>query len=195
MFEPSERFKLLYEEAVAYIKKHEGFAGGKPYRCVAGYLSIGYGHVILPGEHFGDKISRAEADRLLRRDFNRCINSVYQNSCGLSDNQLIAVSHFAYAKGIGRYLKSKLKKIVDMKENPNEEFLKWCYYHTPKGKLVKSNYCLSIRKWEVYMYNNNASDHVPVGILQDPDDCEPLEQEPQAPDTLNVVCDITQSET
>jgi len=146
---------VLYEKTIAFIKKHEGFAGGKPYYCVAGYKTIGYGHVIKEKENFGDKITKKQADILLRKDFNKCINLAKKHSNGLSENQLLAIAHFIYAKGIGNYLKSELKKKVDNKENPDDEFLKWCKYHSKKhnGKIIKSKYSLKIRQWEIQMFN------------------------------------------
>ncbi|MBR6279224.1 MAG: lysozyme [Bacteroidales bacterium] len=146
----------MYEETISFIKKHEGFASGKPYYCVAGYLTIGYGHVIKENENFGEKISKKQADKLLRKDFNKCLALAQKHTKNLSENKLLAVAHFIYAKGIGSYLKSNLKKKIDMNENPEYEFLKWCNYHTPKGNLVKSKYCLKIREWEVKMFNSDT---------------------------------------
>ncbi|MBR4267864.1 MAG: lysozyme [Bacteroidales bacterium] len=154
-FVPSERFSRLYEETIEFIKKHEGFAGGKPYYCVAGYLTIGYGHVIAPHEKFGKGITREQAEKLLRKDFNKCVNRALQVTSNLPDNRLLAVAHFIYAKGLQRYLSSTLKIKIDMNQNPNAEFLKWCNYHTPEGELVRSEYSLWIRKWEIRMYNND----------------------------------------
>ena len=151
-FLEAEKNAALYEKTIAFIKKHEGFAGGKPYHCVAGYLTIGYGHVIKPHERFDGRISRSQADLLLRKDFNKCIALAEKHSENLSYNRLLAVAHFIYAKGIGRYLRSGLKKKIDNNEDPESEFLKWCKYHTPEGKVVNSKYSLKIRKWEISMF-------------------------------------------
>lgn len=152
VFSDSSSTNNLYELAIAFIKKHEGFAGGKLYRCVAGYLTIGYGHVVRVGEEFTEPISRQQADRMLRRDFNRCMQLARHNTNNLQPCQLIAVSHFIYSKGIGKFKRSRLKILIDSGYDPSEEFLKWCKYHTPDGKIITSNYSLKIRKWEVDMY-------------------------------------------
>ena len=145
----------VYEQTIAFIKKHEGFAGGKAYVCVAGYKTIGYGHVIKSNEHFkDDRITKQEADRLLRHDLNKCIALARKYSSGLNDCQLMAVAHFIFAKGIGSYLKSQLKVKIDNGECPDEEFRKWCKYHKPDGTLVTSQYSLNIRKWEIAMFNS-----------------------------------------
>ncbi len=143
-----------FEKTIAFIKKHEGFAGGKAYYCCAGYKTIGYGHVIKPNEHFeNDKITKKEADRLLRHDFSHSVALARKHTNNLNENQLMAVAHFIFAKGIGNYLKSELKHKIDNGENPDEEFKKWCKYHKPNGQVVTSNYSLNIRKWEVEMFN------------------------------------------
>lgn len=146
-------FQSLYEETISFIKYHEGFAGGKAYYCVAGYKTIGYGHVVKPGEDFPEQISRREADRLLRRDFNRSIQSALKYSPHLTGCRLLAVAHFCFAKGPGNYERSTLRKLINSGQDPSEEFLRWCKYHKPDGRLVKSSYSRKIREWEVQMYN------------------------------------------
>ena len=115
-----------FEKTIAFIKKHEGFAGGKAYYCAAGYKTIGYGHVVKSNEHFkDDRITRQEADRLLRSDLSKCIVLARKHTSGLTEHQLMAVAHFIFAKGIGSYLKSQLKVKIDNGESPDEEFRKW----------------------------------------------------------------------
>ncbi|MBO4244131.1 MAG: lysozyme [Bacteroidales bacterium] len=143
-----------FEQTVAFIKKHEGFAGGKAYYCAAGFKTIGYGHVVKSNEHFkDDRITRKEADRLLRHDLMKCIALARKHTSGLNEHQLMAVAHFIFAKGIGSYLKSQLKVKIDNGECPDDEFRKWCKYHKPDGTLVTSQYSLNIRKWEIAMFN------------------------------------------
>lgn len=145
----------VFEQTIAFIKKHEGFAGGKAYYCAAGYKTIGYGHVVKSNEHFkDDRITRQEADRLLRSDLSKCIVLARKHTSGLTEHQLMAVAHFIFAKGIGSYLKSQLKVKIDNGESPDEEFRKWCKYHKPDGTLVTSQYSLNIRKWEIEMFNS-----------------------------------------
>jgi lysozyme len=59
----------LSPAGVAFIAQFEGF---RPtvYRCPAGKLTIGYGHVIRPGEYF-EAVSREQALVLLQRDAER----------------------------------------------------------------------------------------------------------------------------
>ena len=74
-------FKLGYQQggfvpfAKQLIKIHEGsnVVGGKhvPYRDSQGHQTIGYGHLIKPGDNFGGSISKARANRLFDKDFNQ----------------------------------------------------------------------------------------------------------------------------
>ncbi len=161
IIEAGQDYDELYEQAISFIKFHEGFCPSV-YHCVAGYPTIGYGHVVQPGDNFPERISRDFADKLVRRDFDKSIKSALKYSPHLKGHQLIAVAHFCFAKGPGRYQNSNLRKIIERGDDPSSEFLKWCKYHTPEGELVTSQYCRRIREWEVRMYNAGvAEEHIP----------------------------------
>lgn len=53
------------EAGLSLIKSFGGLKLTK-YRDTAGKLTIGYGHLILPNEHFDNLITLQEADLLLR---------------------------------------------------------------------------------------------------------------------------------
>jgi len=144
-----------YEKTIEFIKKHEGFANGKVYVCAAGYKTIGYGHKLLPGENF-TQITEKQADSLLRVDFNKALRALDRNIT-LTGAQRLAMAHFVFAKGIGSFNRSTLKKKILNNESIDNEITKWCYYTNPKGEKVKSEYLLKIRKWELEMYNFNRS--------------------------------------
>lgn len=61
--------KKISARGVALYKQLEGFRS-KPYTCSAGKLTIGYGHVILPDEHFTE-VTLDEANTLLEKDLER----------------------------------------------------------------------------------------------------------------------------
>lgn len=56
----------ITEQGLNLVRLHEGFCP-KPYLCPTGHLTIGYGHVIKPEEHF-TLIQTEEAESLLRQD-------------------------------------------------------------------------------------------------------------------------------
>lgn len=147
---PLDKWSESYELTIEYIKKHEGFAGGKPYICPGGYKTIGYGHVIKKNESF-TQLSKIQADSLLRDDFNKALKLV-EKTTKIGGTRKLAIAHFVFTRGIGTFLRSELKNLVDNNKKIDKEILKWCYYRSGTGKLVKSMHALNIRKWELDMY-------------------------------------------
>ena len=113
-----------FERAGCCIKYYEGIHRKKDYPYV------GYGHKLLPGEHYSSNMSLTEADRLLRKDLKKF--------CGMfrsygKDSLLLAA--LAYNVGPYRILGSKkipkstlLKKIeVGIRDFKNDyvQFCRW----------------------------------------------------------------------
>jgi lysozyme len=147
------QFQKGYEEAIEQIKIHEGFANGKAYECVAGYKTIGYGHVVLPSDTFhSGTISRETADKLLRKDFDKAVRAV-ERETNLYGYKKIAIAHFVFAKGIGNFINSKLKELIEEGKPIDDELKKWCYYRNTRGEMVRSEWSYQIRLWEIEMYN------------------------------------------
>ncbi|MCF6366845.1 MAG: lysozyme [Bacteroidales bacterium] len=149
------QFEKGYEEAIGFIKSHEGFAGGKAYYDAAGIKTIGYGHRIKKGEIFPEKITRKEAENILRKDFDKAVWYA-ERETSVKGYKKIVVAHFIYAKGIGNFRRSTFKKKVDAKEPVDEELKKWCYYRGENGEPVRSEYIYKIRLWEIEMYNRES---------------------------------------
>lgn len=140
-----------YEKTLLYIKDHEGFAKGKAYTCPGGHRTIGYGHIILKNEHFTE-ISKQQADSILRVDFNKALYALDAN-IKLKGSKRLAMAHFVFAKGIGSFNRSTLKKKILNNEPIDNEIKKWCYYTNSKGEKIKSQHAFNIRTWELNMYN------------------------------------------
>ncbi len=151
--DPLTEWSINYERTIEYIKEHEGFAGGKPYICPGGYNTIGYGHVILENESLA-QLSRNQADSLLRIDFNKALDLV-EKTVDVKGSKKLAIAHFVFTRGIGTFIKSPLKAMVENNEDISDEIVKWCYYRNIKGERVKSQNAYNIRKWEAKMYNNS----------------------------------------
>jgi len=115
------------ETGIALIKAFEGFSA-TPYKDVAGLLTIGYGHLILPGEVFG-AISSMEADLLMRKDVaekaERFVNDLVE--VPLKQNEFDALVSFTFNVGGANFKKSTLLKVLNegKKENVPQELLKW----------------------------------------------------------------------
>lgn len=147
------QFEKGYEEAIQFIKDHEGFAGGNLYSCPAGHPTIGYGHVILPTDTFhSGTISLETADKLVRNDFDKAVRAV-ERETDLTGYKKIAIAHFIFAKGIGNFNRSTLKQLILEDKPIDDELKKWCNYRNTKGEWVRSKYAYKIRLWEIEMYN------------------------------------------
>ena len=64
--EPDKRELSISNDGLSLIKKYEGFRTNV-YKCPAKRDTIGYGHLIKPGEAFGT-LTEPEAVELLRKD-------------------------------------------------------------------------------------------------------------------------------
>lgn len=83
-----------------------------------GYPTVGYGHVIRPGESFWNGLSVAEAEALLRRDLSRFEQAVRMYvTVELTQNQYDALVIFAFNVGIAAnktsFVTSSLLKLVN----------------------------------------------------------------------------------
>ncbi len=139
-----------YDDAILAIKEHEGFRG-KIYEDVAGYKTIGYGHVVLPTDTFTTAISERLADKLLREDFDKAVRAA-KRTTKLSGYKLIAVAHFIFGNGIGNFNRSILKKKILKGNKVATEFKKWSYYRDTSGTAIQHKNLLKMRKWEAEMY-------------------------------------------
>lgn len=149
-----------YEEALEFIKSHEGFNEGKEYICPGGERTIGYGHVISDKDpDFGGQITKAQAENLLRKDFARLMKTA-KSYTNLEGSKLIAVTHFIYAKGIGRFLRSNLRNCIINNDSLmiEKEFKKWVYYTDPKtGKKIRSKVAENVCNWEANMFYSDSN--------------------------------------
>ena len=137
-----------YDYVIEFIKKHEGLIL-EPYKCPAGKVTIGYGHIIKRGEYF-TKITGLEAELILRNDFDNCFKLTSEN---LSINKRFAIAHFIYSFGSTKYNKSTLKKLMENGEYIGNEIIKWCNYKS-KGNYIKSDNLLRGRLFELELYYN-----------------------------------------
>ena len=67
--------KLEYNNLKKRIKLNEGFST-KPYKDQLGYLTIGYGHLILSNEKnlLNKKIHKKEFEKIFEKDFKKALN-------------------------------------------------------------------------------------------------------------------------
>jgi len=143
-----------YNETIEFIKQHEGFMP-KAYYCSAGYLTIGYGHVIKKGENFSTPLTKAAADKLLKKDFDIALKAV-KRTTNLSGSKELAMAHFVFSMGIGNFNRSTIKKDIKNNRPIDNSILKWSYYTNKNGQKVKSEVAYRLREWELKMYNRDT---------------------------------------
>jgi lysozyme len=120
------------------IKHFEGFSH-TPYLCPAGYLTIGYGHLIKTGESFSE-ISKQEAESLLQKDLAVSENAVKKLiAAPLNENQFSSLVSFTFNLGSGALQASTLRAKINRGDfNIENEFLKWVFANGKKLKgLIK----------------------------------------------------------
>ena len=77
-----------YHNLKKRIKLNEGFSL-KPYKDQLGYLTIGYGHLILPNEKIllKKKIKKEEIEKLFEKDFKKALNNFNNKLKFLTSNK------------------------------------------------------------------------------------------------------------
>jgi lysozyme len=116
----------LSPEGAAFIAEFEGFRA-KVYRCPAGKPTIGYGHVIQPGEYF-EAVTRDQALVLLRRDAEREAAPISRHlKVDLSQNQQDALISLAFNCGGRSIARSTLVDCLNQgrTDDAANEFLRW----------------------------------------------------------------------
>ncbi len=138
---------VMWDSVVNMVKRRESLQL-KPYICPGGHLSIGYGHLITQGEEcLKDGITEVQADSLLYNDMKYYKDWVQKN-LKLKGNQLKAITHFCYAFGTTKLLKSELCNKIKAKEPIDEQIIKWVNInHKPNKSLLRQ------RNLELAWYN------------------------------------------
>jgi lysozyme len=98
----------LSAEGLDLIKKSEGFRG-QVYRDVAGFPTIGYGHLIRPGETFPAGITEPQATAILSSDTQEAELAIARLvKVALTQGQFDALVDFCFNLGVGRLTASTL---------------------------------------------------------------------------------------
>jgi lysozyme len=119
-------------KAVSLVKRWEGLRLDA-YQDVAGFWTIGYGHLIRPGERFHPygpvkRITEAEAAALLQADMASARNAVAQYvRVPLTAGQRAALESLAFNIGSGAFASSTLVRKLNAGDYAGaaEEFARW----------------------------------------------------------------------
>ena len=119
----------ISDRGLELIKEFEGLSFVE-YKDVAGYPTIGYGHLMKSGESYPDGITEEKAAELLRDDLAEAEEGVTrQITVDLNDNQFAALVSFTFNLGEGNLKSSTLRKKLNSGDYDGaaDEFPKWCY--------------------------------------------------------------------
>jgi lysozyme len=139
---------------VSLIKNFEGYSP-YIYKDVAGYDTIGFGHLVRKGEKIQQPLLGKAADDLLRKDLQQAEQSVNKSvQIRLAQYQYDPLVSFTFNLGGGAFGKSTLLKKVNTSQHKTAalEFLKW---NKAGGKVSKG--LIRRRYAEAFMYAKNDS--------------------------------------
>jgi lysozyme len=127
-----EKLRLAQGMARALISHFEGFSS-KPYLCPGGYLTIGYGHKIEPGEEWTET-SQEQAEIILNQDIKMILGflevSLQEKFDELNENQLAALISFVFNVGRAAFQESTVRRKILAGAPVNEitsEMARWVY--------------------------------------------------------------------
>lgn len=116
----------LNARGLALIKEFEGLVL-EPYTDVGGRLTIGYGHLIKPGEYFG-RLQEPYAEQLLQNDVK--VAEAYLKryvKVPMNENQFSALVSLVYNIGPGNFKRSTLLEHINAgrMDKASKEILRW----------------------------------------------------------------------
>ena len=122
------------EKGLALIKYFEGVRA-KPYRCPAGYWTVGVGHLITRSAELPDSWNRElepnEIDEILKKDLVKFENGVLRLLHPKQPTQFEfdALVSFSFNLGLGCFQRSTVRSAFkrDDKKRAGEVLLKYCY--------------------------------------------------------------------
>ena len=150
----------LSDSGISLLKRLEGFSA-RMYRDSAGKPTIGFGHLIVPGDGVapGDILEDVQATGLLRRDVQKAVNAVNQAvSVELNQNQFDALVIFVYNVGAGAFHGSHLLQLLNQGDfvGASNQLLLWCKVHTPQGRFVELAGLKNRRVAEQILFNTKV---------------------------------------
>ena len=122
----------MTEKCIELIKRFEG-CRLEAYKCPAGVWTIGYGHT--KGVIKGMKISKEEAEELLKQDVAIVELQVVNTVGKLAACKIDALVSFAYNVGVAAFRRSTLCRKVKANSDDatiRSEFGKWVYAGSKK---------------------------------------------------------------
>lgn len=107
----------ITDATISLVKKFEKFSSAI-YPCLAGKLTVGYGHVVNEFEKvkYKNGISPKQADDLLTEDLQDAVNCLKKLiKVNLTANQISALISLVFNVGCGEFASSKALKLINEK--------------------------------------------------------------------------------
>lgn len=143
------------------VANFEGFRS-RPYRCPAGYLTIGYGHT--DGVRTTSRVDLETARKLLRQDFDKILTMLCSEPYILQEHELYAIADLVFNIGFTAFKRTSLRNLLiayhTAIEKNNKQYqdvlrfkiadklLEFCHYHDKDGNVQKSLGLLRRREFE-----------------------------------------------
>lgn len=148
--------KPVNAATLALVQKFEGLKLAA-YLCPAGKWTIGWGHT--RGVSLGDKITRAEAERLLAEDVADAAKHVDRLiKVTLNENQRGALASFVFNLGSGAFASSTLRERLNKGEYESvpSELRRWVRARHPHtGKLAEMPGLVRRREAEAALWSRS----------------------------------------
>ncbi len=125
------------DDGIDLITQHEGFSA-HVYEDIAGNPTIGYGHLLEPGEAYPNGITEGEARNILRDDVGTAEAAIRNNvDVDLTQSQFDALTSLVYNIGAGAFRNSTLLNRLNQGdyEGAADQFLAWGNSRNEQGQL------------------------------------------------------------
>jgi lysozyme len=136
------------------LKKSEGFRD-HIYADVAGFLTIGFGHRLTPGEAYPNGINLSQAETILSRDITIAEAAVERLvKVALTQGQFDALVDFVFNLGAGRLASSTLLRYLNSGKHDAAawELLAWDHAGSHEVASLKAR-----REAEFQLWNPHAA--------------------------------------
>lgn len=154
------------DELVAFLGDYEAFRGtayyATPEEKAQGKKTIGYGHVIQPGENYDNGITKEEALKLLAKDIKEREDTV--RKLLLKDNVVVSQQVFdalvSFEYNTGRLEKSGLLEHIKAgNATPQQLYNDLMQYITAGGTYYEDLYRRRYDEWEILMEGEYERNH------------------------------------
>jgi lysozyme len=147
--ERKELSMQLSTEGLDLVKRSEGFRD-RIYRDVAGFPTIGYGHLVRPDESFPIGVTESQAAAILATDVQQAEQAVARLvKVALTQGQFDALVDFCFNLGQGRLAESTLLKELNAGrfEAAAEQLLRWDHAGAQENAGLKARREVEFEMW------------------------------------------------